>query len=154
MLPETIKHPKAFGESKPAGFDGVFDWGTIFQGCWGDTTIQPTDLDMKVERHGQFFVCETKHPGVEIPDGQAEALMQLWKKGDFLIFLIWGKDKNTLTSGKVWLPLNWYPNHPAHPIEHLTIEKCQIVARWWFEKANKIANLNRPTKQQLLKWKS
>ena len=47
----------------------LWDWG-ILKGCFGDSKIEPTDMDGLVERKGHFLVLEAKQPGVKIKQGQ------------------------------------------------------------------------------------
>jgi hypothetical protein len=90
-LPKTIYNPEGFLSSPTAGFDGVFDWDLIFNDCFGNTKITPTDIDCIIERKGRFIVCETKLQGVKIPLGQEILLKELHKLGVFTIYAIWGK---------------------------------------------------------------
>lgn len=90
-LPNTIKYPETFHNSKPAGYDGVFDWSWT-KGCFGNTNITPMDFDGVVERNGHCLIFESKKPGVEIPDGQKWALERLRKAKSFTVMKIWGKE--------------------------------------------------------------
>jgi len=87
-----IKNMGAFNRSKPANFDGVFDWDFLKEGgAFGNTRIEPFDFDGVVERNGYFLVYETKDEGKEIPLGQKIALESAVKTGFFIVFVIWGK---------------------------------------------------------------
>ncbi len=89
-LPDTIKYPHAFTTSKPAGYDGLFDW-TWTKGCFGNGNITPMDFDGVVERKGHYIVFETKNLGVEISDGQKRCLDGLRYAKSFTVVKIWGK---------------------------------------------------------------
>ena len=45
-----------------------WDW-SIFNNCFGETTIRMTDVDGMVERKGRFLILETKKPTAEVPPG-------------------------------------------------------------------------------------
>ena len=125
-LPNTIIYPEQFNKSKPARYDGVFDWSWT-DGCFGETKIKPMDWDGVVERYGNFIVFETKNPGIEIPMGQRITLEAAHKTGLFTIMLIWGKS----------CPENfevWFPNGKIRKYEG--IEKARQVVMKWFEYAN------------------
>ena len=98
-----LNHPETFYGSPPAGYDGLFDWDFLKKaGCFGDTNIEPMDLDGIVERKGRFLVFETKNPGVEIPKGQEITLRALARTELFTVFLIQGKRPGEFTSLEIW----------------------------------------------------
>lgn len=68
----------------------LWDWG-ILRGCFGDTKIEPTDIDGFVERNGKFLVIETKAPGVEIKTGQMITFKRLIETGRFTVMIVWGE---------------------------------------------------------------
>lgn len=68
---------------------GVWDWA-ILRGCFGETRIEPTDVDGFVERNGRFLYLEAKQPGVSIPHGQRLTIQALQKTGLFTVMVIWG----------------------------------------------------------------
>lgn len=78
----TIKNWDAFKDS-------MWDW-KVLRGCFGNTKIEPTDIDGFVERNGNFLVIETKLPGVEIKTGQIITFTQLVKDKRFSVLFIWG----------------------------------------------------------------
>ena len=82
----TIQNPKAY-------VDGLWDWG-VLRGCFGNTKIEPTDIDGFVERNGKFLILETKDNGVEIKQGQQLTFNALVKTGLFTIIVIWGNPGN------------------------------------------------------------
>lgn len=91
--PATILYPEAFKASRPAGFDGVYDWGH-----WApaialavDRGIAPMDIDAAVEINGHYIIAETKNEGVKIPLGQHFTLNALVKTGLFTVIKRWGK---------------------------------------------------------------
>ena len=98
-----IKHPDGFWRSKPAGFDGVFDW-EFLKPAFEGTRIMPMDLDAVVERNGRFLVFETKSPGKCVPVGQRITLDALLKTRKFTVFLLVGKSDKELHSMTVVTP--------------------------------------------------
>lgn len=79
----TIHDPAAY-------VAGVWDW-SILRGCFGETRIEPTDVDGFVERNGRFLYLEAKQSGVAIPFGQRLTLEALQKTGLFTVMVIWGR---------------------------------------------------------------
>jgi len=133
-LPQTIKYPNSFLNSKPANFDGVFDWSWT-EGCFGMTKIKPSDVDAIIERHGNFLLMETKHPRVDIPDGQMLTIKALYKLGCFTIMLIWGKMEPEYF--QVWYP----PHICTTPKDYRGVEKAREVVSRWYEYADKKFNI-------------
>jgi hypothetical protein len=89
----AIHSRQVFDAEAPAGFDGVFEWDYLtpaFQRATG-RRIQPMDIDAHVEIGGHHLVIETKREGVPIPEGQRNALLQLWAKGFATVVFLWGK---------------------------------------------------------------
>lgn len=78
----TINDPQAY-------VAGVWDWA-ILRGCFGETRIEPTDVDGFVERNGRFLYLEVKRPGASIPFGQRLTLEALQRTGLFTVMVIWG----------------------------------------------------------------
>lgn len=68
----------------------LWDWA-VLRGCFGNTRIQPTDIDGFVERNGYFLVFETKRAGVPVKQGQDITFEALRKTGLFTIFVVWGE---------------------------------------------------------------
>ncbi len=101
--PQTIKYPKAFESSLPAGYNGIFDWSfllPIFQG----TKIEPMDIDGLVERYGRILIFETKQPDKDIPSGQVRALEALLRlgRGFVCIMVLYGKSATTIAEMEEW----------------------------------------------------
>lgn len=84
-----INNQQLFDGSKPAGFDGLFEWDWL-KGAFGPS-IMPMDFDAVVERHGQFLLYETKHIGVPVPKGQLITLESLVKNKVWTVFILHGK---------------------------------------------------------------
>ena len=101
--PKTIKYPRAFEASLPAGYNGIFDWSfilPIFEG----TKIEPMDIDGLIERHGRILIFETKHPDKDIPLGQMRALETLLKlgRGAICVMVLYGKSAATIIEMEEW----------------------------------------------------
>ena len=79
----TIRNEQAF-------LAGVWDWG-ILRGCFGQTKIEPTDIDGLVERNGKFLYFEAKSPGAPIPTGQEITFKQLLRDAKNTIMIVWGE---------------------------------------------------------------
>jgi hypothetical protein len=79
----TIQNREAFIASQ-------WDWA-VFDGCFGDTRIHPTDVDGLVERNGKFLFLETKLPGTAIKMGQEIMLKNLASQKNFTVLVIWGR---------------------------------------------------------------
>ena len=92
----TIKFPDTFARSRPAQFDGVFDWDFL-KGCWTGK-IEPMDIDGLVERNGHFLLFETKDPHRTISKGQKIALARLVDvgRGRITLCVIRGKNHETV----------------------------------------------------------
>ncbi len=75
--------------NKDAYFASLWDW-KILKGCFGNTLIEPTDVDGLIERNGKFLLLETKLPGVKINKGQEIMFDNLIKINGFTILVIWG----------------------------------------------------------------
>jgi hypothetical protein len=125
-LPDTIKYPDSFNKSKPAGFDGVFDWAWT-SGCFGETKITPMDFDGVVERRGHYLVMETKDPGREIPKGQQITLDGLPKAKSFTVVKIWGKKKPQKAE-------ILYPNGETETV--IGEEAIRNLVETWYQRAD------------------
>lgn len=68
----------------------LWDW-KILRGCFENTSIEPTDIDGLVERHGKFLLIETKSPGVEVKTGQMIAFKNLLSTKAFTVAIVWGE---------------------------------------------------------------
>lgn len=107
--------------------DGVWDWG-ILRGCFGDTKIEPTDIDGCVERNGHKLFLETKRPGIELPRGQEITLDSLVADGHTVI-VIWG-ERNKPQALRVMTPFR------DTCCESANIETLRRVVSEWFTWAN------------------
>lgn len=92
-VPDTIKFADTFARNQTPWFDGVFDWAWMVDAFAHDSKITPMDFDAVVERHGNFFVVETKESGTPIPKGQLLTLENLYRVGCFTVMLLWGKNE-------------------------------------------------------------
>jgi len=126
-LPDSILYPETFDKSKPAGFNGIFDWSWT-KGCFGNTNIKPMDFDAVVERFRHYLVMESKEEGKEIPQGQLITLNNLYIAKDFHVMKIWGK----------YEPKEFIIRYPTgkEKIYH-GVDSARNFVIWWFEKANK-----------------
>lgn len=76
-------------ENERAYLDNIWNHA-IWNGCFGDTKISPTDVDGLVERNGYFLLLEFKAPRATIGTGQRLAQDSLLATGAFTVMNIWG----------------------------------------------------------------
>jgi hypothetical protein len=117
----TIQNPEEY-------LNNIWDWA-ILRGCFGETRIEPTDIDGFVERNGRFLVIETKAPYVEVKTGQMITFKRLIDTGYFTIVLVWGKpgkpEKIVLMTRQTTIEY-----------DSVDIEKLRKIVGSWFEWAN------------------
>lgn len=101
----------------------IWDW-KILEGCFGQTNIEPTDIDGFVERNGRFLFLETKEPGVAIPYGQKRTFDALTAHA-IEVITIWGPT-NTPQKMSVW------PDIP----KPVTLEEFRREVSMWFWRAD------------------
>jgi len=133
-LPETIKHPSAFGESPASGFDGIFDWSWT-QGCFGAGKITPMDFDGVVERKGNFIIFETKGVGVPVPRGQLITLRKAHALDVFTVMLIQGKARPEYA--QCWCPPDFKAGSVMTDFCPITTERAAGFVADWYEYADK-----------------
>lgn len=107
---------------------GVWDWA-ILRGCFGETRIEPTDVDGFVERNGRFLYLEAKQSGVPIPFGQRLTIEALKKTGLFTVMVIWGPT-NQPKQIQVWSPAGTSNPMPCD----LALFRRAVAA--WFQQAD------------------
>lgn len=113
--------------------EGIWDWA-ILNGCFGDTRIEPTDIDGLVERNGKFLVLETKSPGVTIPKGQEIMFKSFVRVSGAVVIVIWGQ-KNNPEKIKVFSR-----KHPdGFDIQSANMEYLRRLVATWFDRANNAA---------------
>lgn len=72
-----------------------WDWGFLREHkCFGETRIEPTDIDGIVERCGLFLFIECKSPGVPIGTGQDIMHKALVNTGVVTVVRLWGNAEN------------------------------------------------------------
>ncbi len=109
--------------------EGVWDWG-MFRGCFGNTGIEPTDIDGLVERHGKFLILEAKAKGVKIKQGQRITFDRLVRTGLFTILVMWG-DTNKPESALV------ITHKGEIEYRYANIKTCRQIVSDWFQLADK-----------------
>ena len=117
----TIQNPEAY-------VAGQWNWG-ILKGCFGQTKIEPTDIDGFVERKGKFLLLETKAPSVELKDGQRFTYEALWQTRLVTIIIIWGKT-NIPEAIEIWTQHKKMPREPAD------LKRLRSVVTAWFKWAD------------------
>lgn len=107
---------------------GFWDW-KILQGCFGNTSISPTDVDGLVERKGNFLFIETKQPGAPMPKGQEITLRSLAQRGH-TVLIARGSDEK-VTGLEKWTAMGdeSFPN--------ATLQTLREMVAGWFDFANK-----------------
>ena len=103
--------------------EGVWDWGFLRNHLGG--SIQVSDLDGIVERHGKFLVLEAKRPGISIPVGQRLMFEAMANTGIFTVIIIWG-ETNAPVRMEVWDMQGKLLVNPA------TIESIQEEVQRWY----------------------
>ena len=129
----NMNYPEKFMESKPAGFDGLFDWSWTI-GCFGDTKITPMDLDCLIERNGKFLLCETKNPGVRIPRGQMYAFESFYKLNVFTILFIEGKTQPEKLMA--WFQPGLHDGRKEVYHKDISLEYIRYLLESWYVFAN------------------
>lgn len=110
--------------------EGVWDWG-ILKGCFGDTKIEPTDIDGLVERRGHFLILETKKVDVPVGFGQWKTFNAFIDTGYFMVIILWGSQNNPIEM-QILYPKPYKPSNKRS----CTLEDVRKVVRWWFTYAN------------------
>lgn len=117
----TIQNPEEY-------LSNIWDWA-ILRGCFGETRIEPTDIDGFVERNGRFLAIETKSPDVEMKTGQMITFKRLIDTGCFTVLLVWGEpgkpEKITLMTSKTTIEY-----------DHANLEQLRKIVSQWFKYAN------------------
>jgi len=107
--------------------EGFWDWA-IFDGCFGNTRIRPSDVDGMVERNGEFLAIETKRPGANIPTGQFWMYCALAERPGMTVLILWGDPGN---------PEEMMVMDSYNPPEKMrcTLEDVREFVRNWFRAA-------------------
>ena len=93
--------------------------------------IEPTDIDLLIERNGRFLALEGKRAGVSIPTGQRRCLGELDALPEFTVVHFEGYPPDDVTACAKWgQELSWTDT------EHLR----DRIARWfeWADKQQRI----------------
>lgn len=115
-------------ENAEAYVAGIWDWG-ILRGCFGNTKIEPTDIDGFVERKGKFLIIEAKAKGVPLKKGQQITFKELCKTGLFTVVIVHGTT-NKPERIELWNGGKILVYEPAN------LEKLRDIVSWWFRRAN------------------
>ena len=110
--------------------EGIWDWA-ILEGCFGNTKIEPTDIDGFVERKGKFLVLETKKLNVPVKQGQWWTFNALISTGYFTVIIIWG-NTNKPEEMQVLYPAPY----KATSKRSANIDDLRNVVSWWFRYAD------------------
>ena len=103
--------------------EAAWDWG-IFRGCFGRTTILPSDVDGIVERKGRLLLIEAKpRDRIGIDDGQAQVFSAAVALGITVIVLYGDRNKPAAHDGVGSGQLS-----PVQPRR-----RSQFVADWFAE---------------------
>lgn len=113
--------------------EGVWDWG-ILRGCFGESRIEPSDLDGIAERRGKFLILETKRPGVSVPLGQQILFEAMRRTGLCTIFIVWG-ERNRPHRIQVMT------RHKIHDPTPCDVEKLRSHVKAWYRFADKASVL-------------
>lgn len=115
-----------------AYLNGIWDWG-ILAGCFGDTKIEPTDIDGNVNRHGRWLQLEAKGPDVPIPRGQQIDFEEKRRTGLFTIIVVWG-ERNQPQRAQVY-----HSRGVTEPFD-CNLEQFRRLVSRWFAYANGVSS--------------
>lgn len=108
--------------------EGIWDWA-ILQGCFGNTKIEPTDIDGFVERRGHFLVLETKRVGVPIPIGQERTFQAMLHSKLFTVIVVWGNKSPEY--------MKVYSGNKVTETKKCSLDDFRNVVKWWFRQVDK-----------------
>lgn len=117
----TVNNDEAF-------LAGVWDWG-ILRGCFGETKIEPTDIDGLVERKGKFLLIEAKGSNADLKRGQRITFDALHKTGLFTILVVWGP-KNQPERIELWT------RHKKLMYDPANLDRFRSIVAWWYKWAD------------------
>ena len=107
--------------------NSVWQWCEVLKGCFGNTTIEPSDIDGIVERNGYFLVIEAKGKNARLSRGQEIMLRRLAKIDKFTVIVVWGdkyKPERLLVMTK----------EGDKNYENINVSKLRhVVIEWWLE---------------------
>ena len=107
--------------------NSVWQWCEVLKGCFGNTTIEPSDIDGIVERNGYFLVIEAKGKNARMSRGQEIMLRRLAKIDKFTVVVVWGdkyKPERLLVMTK----------EGDKNYENINVSKLRhVVIEWWLE---------------------
>lgn len=119
--------------NKDKFFEEHWDWGFLkAAGCFGDTKIEPTDIDGLTERKGNFLFIECKSPGVPLNMGQTILHKALLATGVFTVIRLWG-NANTVNVTEIEVLSPWGNMAKQKANTDFYIE----VVKRWFLRVNK-----------------
>ena len=101
-----------------------WDWACL-KGCFGNTKIEPTDIDGIVERFGHFLLLETKGVGVPLNTGQRIFLESWMGCPHHSAIIIWGPSGAPVA-------MQVFPG----PINDGDMDMLRGLVSEWFAKAN------------------
>lgn len=112
---------------------------TLFDGCFGNPRISPTDIDGMVERRGKFFTFEYKPEGKPVSQGQFMSLDALARQKNFTVSIIYHEHNREIHDEKNPTSIQILPFG-----EKINVDK-EIVRKWaktWTQYANNPAKQN------------
>lgn len=111
---------------------GIWDWG-ILMGCFGDSRIEPTDIDGFVERNGRYLVLETKALNAPVKLGQRLTFESMQRDGLHTVIVVWG-EKNKPERAQV------YTRHKTTPVFPCNLERLRELVSQWYAYADSLDN--------------
>lgn len=110
----------------------MWDWA-IFDGCFGDTRVKPTDVDGLVERNGHFLLIETKGDSVGgLNRGQHITYKQAANLGRVTVLVLYGHRNNPTRMTVI------APGGDVTVYKDCTLEDVRAFVRRWWAAANGI----------------
>ena len=117
--------------SKERFLAGLWDWA-IFDGCFGQTKIHPTDVDGLVERNGCFLFLEAKPSGGELKTGQRITIESLsWQPRTWVI--VFYGDPAALAVTRITLYRRGQPEDQPDP----SLEALRKLVGCWYAGADR-----------------
>lgn len=106
----------------------------IFEGCFGDSSIMPTDVDFLVERRRNFLFIEFKPEGVLIRSGQRILLENLSKVPKFTVVAVFHEPRKPHEKLEV-TNMRIFPGREIIPMDN---DGIIDYVKEWYRLANRL----------------
>ena len=106
---------------------------SLFNGCFGNSQVMPTDVDGIVERRGNFLFIEFKTDGKSVSTGQLITLKKLGRLKMFVVVVIW-HEPCKIHDPKIPTAMQILPSGKKTSADTASVR--DFVKKWW-SKADK-----------------